>query len=114
MKLKATKGENPPAVRIAAVSPPPSRAESSPTPSKTPKVPITDSLATKPVRIATEAVQKPKPSGVNNGAIKLPILASIESSMLSTMLKPPATKPKFERNQTTTHIAKMMVPARTK
>ena len=48
-------------------------------PNKTPNVPTTFSFATKPDKVATADCQFPNPSGVNNGAITFPMLASMLS-----------------------------------
>lgn len=66
----------------------------------------TTSLAINPVRSDIEVSQEPKPSGLNIGAIPLPIDAN-KLSLISTI----PVKLKLDKNQTTTEIDKIIVPA---
>ena len=82
----------------AAVSPP----------RRTVSVETTLSLAVKPVISAVETRQSPKPSGLNRGAIKLPMAAS---RLLSAEAATFRRMSKVCRNQISTVATKIMVKA---
>ena len=76
------------------------------------RVPTTASLATKPDTSATDACQKPNPSGAKTGAIVRPMEARMLCPLCSgaSMF---SRKSKERRNQITMEAASRMVPART-
>ena len=69
----------------------------------------TASLATRPESSDITFCQSPKPSGTNSGASSLPSAAKMESALSSTMRK---SKEKLCKNQMSTLMAKITVPAR--
>ena len=70
------------------------------------------SFATSPPTTPTVACQSPKPSGAKMKATAPPMAASRESLLSSTMPKPAEVTPKACRNQMTTALSRMSVPAR--
>ena len=71
----------------------------------------TISLAISPVSRAPAACQVPKPRGVERGAMAVPISRSRLSDACSAMRKP---GPKDWRNQSSTLMARISVPAFTR
>ena len=63
---------------------------------------------------ATAACQVPKPKGANRGARRPPTKPRMEDSSLDTMPKVPPSKPKDWRNQSSTLMARIRVPAFTR
>ena len=70
------------------------------------------SFATRPPTTPTVACHTPKPSGRKMNATAPPIAASRESLLSSTMPKPLSVTPKACRNQMTTALSSITVPAR--
>ena len=74
----------------------------------------TISLAIRPERRATAACQVPKPRGTKTGERKVPMEPRMEEEASDTMPKAPPSKPKVWRNQSSTLMARIRVPAFTR